>query len=228
MPVRWEWQHGGRGRRETLGACGRAVAGIIVLVMVGCASRSRASESGRTAPAAPSHTGATSGPTVSGGLAMTTPTPSGTATASQFSAAQPKPSSGPLPSPPVSRPSGGPVTVQAGPSDNGRQLMLQVSQRLQVQLPDGWTAPQAAVAGEGAALMPLRRDAAQGYPRPGPAWALFTALRKGTATVTAHADPTCAHSTPRCAPPDQTFSLTVVAVPPIGQRAGPRPLPPGI
>ena len=118
------------------------------------------------------------------------------------------------------------MTVQVGLSFNGGRIELQVSERLRVELAGSWSPPQAAVAGEGAGLAPLRRDSAQGYPAPGPAWALFTAVRKGPAVVTAHTDFGCFHTHPMCAMPQERFSLTVLVVPPPGQGAGPLPVPP--
>ena len=140
-----------------------------------------------------------------------------------MTSARPTPRTGPSPS--ISAGPGAAVTVQVGLASNGGQIELRVYQRLRVVLAGSWTAPQAAAAGEGAGLAPLRRDAAHGYPAPGAAWALFTAVRKGAGVVTAHTDYACLQTHPMCARAQQEFSLTVVVVPPPGQGAGPLPMP---
>ena len=95
-----------------------------------------------------------------------------------------------------------------------------------VQLSANWTAPAATTApGMTATLQPLRVDAAAGFPATGPASARFTAVRTDTATVAAHTDFRCLHAMPRCALPQQFFSVAVRVLAPANHGGGPLPKP---
>jgi len=117
--------------------------------------------------------------------------------------------------------------AHAGLAANGTSIVVHVGQRLVVDLAEHWTAP-AARAREGsvtAPLQPLRRGRAQGFPVPGPASATFTAVRVGSAVVTAKTDYACLHAVPACALPQQSFTVTVRVLPSPGKGAGPPPVP---
>jgi hypothetical protein len=107
-----------------------------------------------------------------------------------------------------------------------RVITLHVGQRLTVTLAVNWTAPRA-VAGPSvtAPLQPLRLDSAVGFPAMVPASATFTAVRTGSASVSAHTDYACLHSKPACLPAQHTFSVAVQVLPAPGGRAGPQPVP---
>jgi hypothetical protein len=111
---------------------------------------------------------------------------------------------------------------------NGTVVIVRVGQQLVVELAEHWTAPAAAAAAASgtAPLQPLRRDRAQGFPVTGAASATFTAVRVGSAVVTASTDYACLHATPACALPQRLFSITVQVLPRPGQGAGPLPVPP--
>jgi hypothetical protein len=126
------------------------------------------------------------------------------------------------PTPPLAQ---SPVVVHVGLSANGQRVDLQIGQRLEVSLDRSWTPPRVEVQDVGATLQPLRVDSAQGYPADVQAFGWFTAVRRGTTTITAHTDYACLHAAPRCAVPTKVFTLTVVVVPPSGQGAGPLPVP---
>ena len=111
-----------------------------------------------------------------------------------------------------------------GLSANGLLLGLHVGQQLHIVLAPNWTAPRpVAPDAVTAPLQPLRADAAVGYPAPGPASAMFTAVRPGVAQVSAHTDSGCLHTHPMCALPVRLFSLTVKVLPAPGTPAGPLP-----
>lgn len=159
---------------------------------------------------------AVSAPAVSAAPATTSPSPS-------HGTAVPPPSSQSASSP--SAPPAGSV-VAVGLEADGRVITLQVGQRLTVTLAINWTAPRA-LAGPSvtAPLQPLRQDAATGFPALVPASATFTAVRTGSAAVTAHTDYACLHTKPACLPAQRAFSMTVQVLPAPGGRAGPQPVP---
>jgi hypothetical protein len=115
--------------------------------------------------------------------------------------------------------------VVAGLAQDGQTVTLQTGQRLHVVLAANWTPPQAQSSGDSvtAALQPLRTDGTRGFPAAKVGAAEFTAVRTGSAVVTAHTDFACLHTTPRCLPPQQSFTLTVRVLPPPGTGAGPLP-----
>jgi hypothetical protein len=116
--------------------------------------------------------------------------------------------------------------VVIGVNENGKTVTVRIGQRLQVVLAANWTPPQAHASGSGtAALSPLRTDSAQGYPDAVPGAAIFTAIRTGTAIITAHTDFACLHTTPRCLPPQQSFTVTVRVLAASGSGTGPLPSP---
>jgi hypothetical protein len=97
----------------------------------------------------------------------------------------------------------GPVT-QAG---NGKTFQLTVGQQITVVLDTPsvmWDQPTA----QGSAL--TRVSASGGYPGTTPAKGVFRAVSPGTAQLTSATDMPCLHATPRCLPPQQTWSVTVV------------------
>jgi hypothetical protein len=145
------------------------------------------------------------------------PTRSGTAGMTSPPGGPPMPSD-PLPS----------RAVAIGLTDNGKTVTLQTGQRLHVVLAANWTPPQARSSGDSvtASLQPLRTDAAEGFPSGEAGAAMFTAVRTGTAVITARTDFGCLHTTPRCLPPQQSFTVTVRVLPPSGTGAGPLPKPP--
>ena len=69
----------------------------------------------------------------------------------------------------------------------GGRIELQVSERLRVELAGSWTPPQRG----GCRVDGVVIDAGQGYPEPGPARVLFTAVRKGARVMRAHTDYAC-------------------------------------
>jgi len=127
-----------------------------------------------------------------------------------------------------SAPSDETATLQIDETANGRSIELYVGQQLVVRLAAGWTAPAATTAPDvTATLQPLRSDTAVGFPAAGPASARFTAVRTGTATISARTDYACLHTTPRCALPQRLFSVAVRVRPRPGQGGGPLPKPAG-
>jgi hypothetical protein len=115
--------------------------------------------------------------------------------------------------------------VTAGLAQDGETVTLQLGQRLRVLLAANWTPPQAHPSGRDAtaSLQPLRTDAARGFPAAESGTATFTAIRTGVAVVTAHTDFGCLHTSPRCLPPQRSYSLTVRVLVPPGRGAGPLP-----
>lgn len=132
----------------------------------------------------------------------------------------PAPSDPDMPSDPLPR-----HAVVIGLPDNGKTVTIWTGQHLAVTLAANWTPPQAQTADNSvtAGLQPLRTDSAQGYPAAVAGTATFTALRAGTAVITAHTDLACLHTTPRCLRPQQSFAVTVRVLPPPGTGAGPLP-----
>jgi hypothetical protein len=103
-----------------------------------------------------------------------------------------------------------PTGLPAGPvtqADNGKTFRLTVGQQLTVVLaksPMMWDQPTA----HGSAV--ARVSSSGGYPGTTPAMAVFRAVSPGTAQVTSATDMQCLHATPRCLPPQQIWSITVV------------------
>ena len=121
----------------------------------------------------------------------------------------------------VSPPPGGAATIQNYESLDGKQIQLRVGQRLVVRLATcSYDRP-----GVTAMLQPLRVDAAAGFPATGPALARFNAVRTGTATVAVHTDYRCLNAMPRCALPQQFFSVAVRVLAPASHGGGPLPKP---
>lgn len=118
--------------------------------------------------------------------------------------------------------------VRLGLAAHGGTVKLQVGQQLVVTLGPSWTAPQAQTLASdaGAMLQPLRTDSATGFPASGTAATTFTAVRVGQAVVTAHTDAGCLHTSPRCAPPQTGFEVSVQVQPPPGQGGGALPMSP--
>ena len=116
---------------------------------------------------------------------------------------------------------------QVGLGANGSTIVLRVRQQLELTLAPNWTPPRAGIRAPGvmSALQPLLMIASVGFPAAGTAAATFTAIRTGTAVVTASTDYACLHTTPRCLPPQQLFTLTVTVLPRLGGGAGPLPKP---
>jgi hypothetical protein len=114
-----------------------------------------------------------------------------------------------------------------GLAQESQTVTLRVGQRLHVVLAANWTPPQAHTASDSvtAGLQPLRTDSAQGYPAAVVGAARFTAVRTGTAVISASTDFACLHTTPRCLPPQQSFTVTVRVLPQSGTGAGPLPKP---
>jgi hypothetical protein len=130
-------------------------------------------------------------------------------------------------SPPPEMPGVG-SSAQIGLSSNGKTVVLTVGRRLVVTLAEGWTAPRARAAGTSvtAQLSPLNVTSSTGFPAAGPASAAFMAVRTGLATVTARTDYACLHTSPGCAPPQRSFTVTVRVLPPTGSGGGALPRPP--
>jgi hypothetical protein len=101
------------------------------------------------------------------------------------------------------------AAIPAGPvtrADNGKTFRLTVGQQITVVLsaPPMWDQPTA----QGSAL--IRVSASGGYPGTTPAQAVFRAAAPGTAQVTSDSDMQCLHTTPRCLPAVQIWSISVV------------------
>jgi hypothetical protein len=112
-----------------------------------------------------------------------------------------------------------PIPVESSPSptglparpviqaDNGKTFQLTVGQQITVVLdtpPMMWDQPTA----HGSAV--TRVSASGGYPGTTPAQAVFRAVSPGTAQLTSVTDMQCLHATPRCLPPQQIWSVSVV------------------
>jgi anti-sigma factor RsiW len=91
-------------------------------------------------------------------------------------------------------------------ADNGKTFQLTVGQQITVVLsaPPMWDQPTA----QGSAL--IRVSASGGYPGTTPAQAVFRAAAPGTAQVTSASDMQCLHTTPRCLPAVQIWSISLV------------------
>ena len=123
------------------------------------------------------------------------------------------------------------VDIQLTAADANRTVTVRVGQRIRLTLAatgaSGWTAPVAVAGGAEeaatAVLSPLRRDQANGHPAD--AFAVFSAIRVGTAQITSAADATCMHHRPACVPRQRTFTVIVQVQPAQpGGGAGPQPL----
>lgn len=196
---------------DHLGGGGRVttMAGALCLLVAGCASAAPVSRAGP-------RLGSATAATLTAPVISASPT---TATASR--------GSGSLATSPPTSPAG--KVVDVGLAMNRGSVTLRRGQQLQVTLAANWTPPQAvADGGVTATLTSLRRESAQGFPRPGRGAALFTAIRPGTTTVTASTDYRCLHTRPACLPAQRLFTLRVRVVPPPGTGAGPVPVPPAV
>lgn len=129
------------------------------------------------------------------------------------------------PSPPASGAQPSAPAVHLDLQASGSVVTVQVGQQIVISLPTGWTAPvpRSPASDLTPALVPLRTDAATGYPEPGPAGATFTATRAGSAVISARTDAACLHQTPVCALPQQAFEVVVNVKPVPGHGAGPVP-----
>jgi hypothetical protein len=92
-------------------------------------------------------------------------------------------------------------------ADNGATVKLSVGQSVTVNLAyDGMFSWYPAKA-TGTAV---RRDrAGGGYPAKDTAWAVFTAIQPGTATLSSFDDTACLHATLRCLPPQENWQVTI-------------------
>ena len=159
-----------------------------------------------TAAGSATASGGTATPAGSATAAGATATPAGAGTAGGGTATPVPAASSPSP---TGLPTAGAV-IPAGPvtqADNGKTFLLTVGQEITVVLaasPMAWDQPTA----RGSALTSV--SASGGYPGTTPARAVFRAVSPGTAQVTSATDMQCLHATPRCLPPQQIWSITVV------------------
>jgi hypothetical protein len=158
-------------------------------------------------------TAATPAGAATAGSATTNAAPAGSASASAATVGSPTAgatagSATLAPIPVESSP--GPTQRPAGPvtqADNGKTFQLTVGQQITVVLdtPSGmWDQPAA----HGRAV--TRVSASGGYPGTTPAQAVFRAVSPGTAQLTSATDMQCLHTTPRCLPAVQIWSVSVV------------------
>jgi len=101
--------------------------------------------------------------------------------------------------------SGPAATHEVSDSSAGSTVKLAVGDRLHVTLPKlHWDAPVSSAPG-----VVVRRGSAGGYPSQQPVDATFVAVKAGSAEVTATADASCFHTTPRCMMAIQQWVLHV-------------------
>lgn len=97
--------------------------------------------------------------------------------------------------------------VRLTEADSGRTLTVQMGTKIHLELhptAGSYDPPQVDRPGV------LREDAHHGgYPQSTTAFADFTAIATGTATITSQTDMACLHTTPRCLPPQRGFSLAI-------------------
>lgn len=173
---------------------------LVMLVIPGCGAQVSPSAGSASVPA-----GSSSAPAGSGSAPPAQTTNEGTPVASGVATPKPGPPIASLPT--ITRPPTltGPGTLTK--ADNGVTVWLRVGQSVTVTLTsDGmfsWYPPTATSAA-------MRRDrAGGGYPAMTAAWAVFTAVQPGVATLRTSDDTACLHTTPRCLPPVESWQVTV-------------------
>jgi hypothetical protein len=157
-------------------------------------------------------TASSGGPVAASSATAVVATPTGAATAGVGSATAGGATATLVPVTSSPSPTGLPTSgaaIPAGPvtrADNGKTFRLTVGQQITVVLsaPPMWDQPTA----QGSAL--IRVSASGGYPGTTPAQAVFRAAAPGTAQVTSDSDMQCLHTTPRCLPAVQIWSISVV------------------
>ncbi len=92
-------------------------------------------------------------------------------------------------------------------NDDGRTVRLPVGYRLRVRLTSGgtWDPPTSSDSG-----VVVRRSSSGGYPTDQPVDAIFDAVARGGADVTAQTDAACFHTEPRCMMAQRQWSVHVV------------------
>jgi hypothetical protein len=151
------------------------------------------------AEATPSDAAYTPGPATA--RAMPDAAYAGTATSGPGHISSPPPSSSPRPTP-------GAIdgTVTVTDDDSGSTLHVRVGQRLRVRLSSGtWDPPVSS-----ADSVVTRRSSNGGYPTDQPVDAVFDAVGRGAADVTAQSDAACFHTEPRCLMASRQWQVHVV------------------
>jgi hypothetical protein len=182
-------------------------AAVIALLLFGSACSANSSSAGQTltAPsgARPTPTwAATPSPSPAG-----TPSPEGTAGSASSGPGTPAaPSSAPLAS--VTRSAAPTGTTSVTDSDSGSTVTLHLGELLKVHLGNGtWDPPVSSAPG-----VVRRESTTGGYPSSAPAYAMFKALARGSADVTATSDAACFHTDPRCLMPSRQWTVHVVVM----------------
>lgn len=182
---------------------GVRIAWVVMLLAAACGGQQAATldASTPTTPATVTSARPTS-PFPSPSLGATTPPASAGSGQATVSATTTPGSPPPSPAAATIHPTAG--SAFARDADSGTTVHLRVGQRLQVQLTqDAYDPPVSS------STLLVRRSSSGGYPTGRPVNAVFEAVSRGTADVTATSDAACFHTQPRCMMPTRMWSVHV-------------------